>query len=99
MYDNIRLALDLADNQQAGEEQIHQLINQVKLEKRANHLPFELSVGQQQRVALARALIKDPKVILADEPTGNLDLKTASEIIEILIEVNGAGKTVILINT
>lgn len=97
VYDNIRLALDLAGSQQANQEQIHQMIGKMKLEKRAYHLPSELSVGQQQRVALARALIKDPKVILADEPTGNLDPNTASEIIEILTEANQAGKTVVLI--
>jgi ABC-type lipoprotein export system ATPase subunit len=69
----------------------------MKLSNRLEHLPSELSIGQQQRVALARAMVKDPQVILADEPTGNLDPETAEEIFAIFKEVNREGKTVILI--
>jgi putative ABC transport system ATP-binding protein len=63
------------------------------------HLPSELSGGQRQRVAIARALINRPSVILADEPTGNLDKKSADEIIELLIKIKNRGNTVLLIIT
>ncbi|MDL2249539.1 putative ABC transport system ATP-binding protein [Lachnospiraceae bacterium PF1-21] len=69
----------------------------VGLEKRAKHKPSEMSGGQQQRVAIARAIAAKPPVILADEPTGNLDSKTTEEIMEILTELHSAGRTVIII--
>mgnify|MGYP004494572541 FL=1 len=72
-------------------------LRQVGLEKRLDHKPSQMSGGQQQRVAIARALAAEPSIILADEPTGNLDSKSGDDIINILKEINQKGKTVILI--
>lgn len=72
-------------------------LDSVGLLSRMKHLPSQMSGGQQQRVAIARALVTDPQIILADEPTGNLDSKTGEEVLKILQELNKKGRTVILI--
>ena len=78
-------------------ERVAAAIARVDLEKRAKHLPTELSGGQQQRVAIARAIVTRPSLILADEPTGNLDSKTSAEIMDIFHELHSQGNTIVLI--
>ena len=96
--ENVELMMELAgsDDYEKNEKLTAQLINRVGLSERADHLPAQLSGGEQQRVAIARALANDPPLILADEPTGNLDSTTGLAIVKLLTELSQAGKTMII---
>ena len=96
--ENITLPL-LLDQQKVDPKQFKDIVNSLDLEKRLKHLPNQLSGGQQQRVSIGRALINNPAIMLADEPTGNLDSKNSHEIIELLKFFNKNFKQTLLIIT
>jgi len=96
--ENVQIPLYLAGlDDRAQAERATALLERVGLADRLHHKPCELSVGQQQRVALARMLANDPAVILADEPTGNLDPETSQHVIKFFEDVNGEGRTVVMV--
>jgi putative ABC transport system ATP-binding protein len=98
VLENILVPLSYWDEMpEDAEQRARQLAERVGLGKRLEHRPTELSGGQQQRVAIARALINDPAILLADEATGNLDSKTAAEILELFDQLHAEGKTILLV--
>lgn len=98
VLENILVPLFYQDDPpEEGEERALRLAERVGLAERLDHRPLQLSGGQQQRVAIARALINDPDLILADEATGNLDSRTALEILDLFDELHAEGKTILLV--
>jgi putative ABC transport system ATP-binding protein len=98
VLENILVPLSYWDEMpEDAEQRARKLAERVGLGKRLEHRPTELSGGQQQRVAIARALINDPAILLADEATGNLDSKTAAEILELFDQLHAEGKTILLV--
>lgn len=97
--ENVMLPLELIGKGVNAESIAQKLLNRVGLAKRYHHYPKQLSGGEQQRVAIARAFATEPKLLLADEPTGNLDSTTGSQIIELMFELNGEHNTTLVLVT
>ncbi len=98
VYENVELPL-IYNKVKSSErkERVTAILERIGIAHRAKHFPLQLSGGQQQRVAVARALVTNPKLVLADEPTGNLDSKNGNEVMELLTELNAQGTTIIMV--
>ena len=98
VYENIELPLRYLNIPSSERKaRVTEMMKRMNISHRANHFPQQLSGGQQQRVAIARACVANPKLILADEPTGNLDSKNGKEVMELLQELNNEGATIVMV--
>jgi len=98
VFENIELPLlFLRVKPTRRKEMVNEVMERMKISHRRKHFPQQLSGGQQQRVAIARAVVANPKLILADEPTGNLDSKNGDQVMELLTELNQAGTTIVMV--
>ncbi|MBP1614381.1 MAG: transporter ATP-binding protein [Bacteroidetes bacterium] len=98
VYENVELPLTyLGMKTSERKQKVEDMLRRMNLSHRAKHFPQQLSGGQQQRVAIARAVITNPKLILADEPTGNLDSKNGAEVMRLLTELNQEGTTIVMV--
>ncbi|APS40272.1 MULTISPECIES: ABC transporter ATP-binding protein [Salegentibacter] len=98
VFENVELPLIYTGVKPAErKERVHQVLEKMGIMHRRKHFPQQLSGGQQQRVAVARAVVNNPKLILADEPTGNLDSSNGNEVMDLLTELNEAGTTIIMV--
>ena len=98
VYENIAFALEVVGMPRKQiRKRVMEVLDLVDLKEKARSYPDELSGGQQQRVAIARAVVSNPKIILADEPTGNLDSKNGAEVMQLLTELNNEGTTIVMV--
>ena len=99
VYENVELPLvyDGRSDRRARQEKVKAVLDKLDMGHRMRHFPQQLSGGQQQRVAVARAIVNQPELILADEPTGNLDSEHGSEVMDILAQLNKAGTTIVMV--
>jgi len=98
VFENVELPL-IYTNVPASlrKEMVNTVLDKIQIAHRRNHYPQQLSGGQQQRVAVARAVVNNPKLILADEPTGNLDSRNGNEVMQLLTDLNGQGTTIVMV--
>lgn len=99
VLENVLIPTLVGTNNNDAEQRAKQLLDQVGLSHRLDHRPAELSGGEKQRVAIARAMIRNPKLLLCDEPTGNLDRHTALQVADVLVEMNRASKNILVVVT
>jgi lipoprotein-releasing system ATP-binding protein len=99
VLENVLIPTMVGTRDAEGEQRAKKLLDQVGLSHRLDHRPAELSGGEKQRVAIARAMIRGPKMLLCDEPTGNLDRHTATQVADLLLEMNRASKTILIVVT
>lgn len=99
VLENVLIPAMVGDGDRDAQQRAKQLLDQVGLSHRLDHRPSELSGGEKQRVAIARAMIRGPKLLLCDEPTGNLDRHTATRVADLLLEMNRASKTILVVVT
>ena len=98
VYENVELPLRYLNISSAERKtRVTEMLKRMNISHRAQHFPQQLSGGQQQRVAIARAVVSNPKLILADEPTGNLDSKNGKEVMDLLTELNKEGTTIVMV--
>jgi len=98
VFENVELPLIYTGVKKSDrKKKVHEVLEKMQIMHRRNHFPQQLSGGQQQRVAVARAVVNNPKLILADEPTGNLDSSNGNEVMDLLTELNNQGTTIIMV--